>query len=213
MGKRETLKINSCKKCFCLSLFSSRSHFRADRCRKLLPLREPRNRVRAVTKIRKKTVSHLGHTLEKRHRRVPHNERACTSCANLALCVSKRSMHFSAFFVQHLHWHILCVSFSRTSPSSRHVPGSVQVLLQYLARITFALSAQTFSTSMKETFLKSPFSSRTKVVTIAKFLQRIAVISELFCPWCGISCRSPFVGHARFLSRRFWSKIAASTCW
>ena len=31
---------------------------------------------------------------------VPHNERACTSCANLALCVSKRSMHSSAFFCQ-----------------------------------------------------------------------------------------------------------------
>ena len=35
---------------------------------------------------------------------LPKNK-ACTSCATLALCVSKSSVHFFPSFVQHLHWY------------------------------------------------------------------------------------------------------------
>ena len=50
----------------------------------------------------------------------------------------------------HLHWYVLCLSFSRTSPSSRRVPGGGAALLQYLARITSRSSAPTSSTCKKD---------------------------------------------------------------
>ena len=65
---------------------------------------------------------------------VPPQKKPCNSCATLALCVSRSSGYFSPSFVQHLHWNVLCVSVSRTSASSRHVPGVARFCSSILLR-------------------------------------------------------------------------------
>ena len=115
----------------------------------------------------------------------------------LALCVSNSSVHFSPYCVQHLHWNVLCVSFSGTLPSSRHVRVGCQVLLQYLAHSTFKSSAQKKNRhpSKKDHHPVSiPLAHKT--VAFVKFLERVDVVSELFGPWGGVDCESPFVRHA-----------------
>ena len=82
------------------------------------------SRVREVAKIWKTRFAH-GTYVGSRHRRdvqlqsmrVTKNK-ACTSCATLALCVSKKSVYFSHSFVKRLHWKILSVSFSGASSPS-----------------------------------------------------------------------------------------------
>ena len=50
-----------------------------------------------------------------------------------AVCVSKNSVHFSPSPVQHLHWYVLCVSFSGASSSFSSAHGGGHLVPQYLA--------------------------------------------------------------------------------
>ena len=108
------------------------------------------------------------------------------------------------FFVQHLHWYVLCVCFSRTSPSSRHVPAGGQVLLQYLARITFKSSAR--HPSKKE---HPTVSLRlTKSSPSSNSLSELMSSQNRLAHGVAKICKSPFVRRARvFVQTCFAQKL------
>ena len=142
--EREALWARTCERCFCLRLFRSRGaiHKNTSRMVTLLPnsgkLCRTSDRRWPSSSWRTASV-HACHP----------KKRGSTSCATLAVCVSKKTVHVSHFLCPASAVVCMCVSFSRTLPSSRRVPGGGIALLQYLARITL------------KTFLESPFSSRT----------------------------------------------------
>ena len=82
---------------------SKRLHYTSSRCDQLR---------------KKKTVSHIGQLWEivivvtcGSSPCVLPSQRARTSCATPALCVSKKLVQFSPSRIQHLHWYVLCVTF------------------------------------------------------------------------------------------------------
>ena len=101
------------------SALSSRSQAQADRFIKTFPAPKRLHYMKSRCEQIRKNVPHIGHALEivivvtySFTPCVPPSQWACTSCATLAVCVSKNSVHSSPTFDQHLHWYVLCVSFS-----------------------------------------------------------------------------------------------------
>ena len=123
---------------------------------------------------------------------------AGTSCAALAMCVSKNVPAPVTSFVQHLHWYALCVSSAKGSSRScvGVIPGGSYLLLLYFAQITFKTIAQKSSAYNQKTCLSSHRSIHAPSCRPCQFFQRIDVVLNLFRQRCGKGVQLPISRHA-----------------
>ena len=94
----------------------------------------------------------------------------------------------------------MCCAFLSQEPCrvSRHVscgqPGPAPVSCSFHVQIECAKKKNRHPSKKDRHPVSIPLAH--KIVAFVKFLERVDVVSELFGPWGGVDCQSPFVRHA-----------------